>query len=396
MSAPLAVTAPDAVKALRVGIVIPAHNEAETLGKILEALLAQDWPGLTVVVVNDGSTDGTSDLLAGFPEVRQILNRPNQGLARSINTGLQALEAEGYDLGMVLHADCVPQGALWVGAMAAPFADPQVGAVVSARRLAGRPRGAERFFDAVAPQDFPNPEGKDREIPFFRDKCDAYRLSALRELGGFDTRAFYVAGEDTDLSIRMRARGLKILQSGRAEVAIGFSSHQRSLSSVFRKALQYGGAQAVLYRRHGYDGLKARASAAALLALPGVVLGIFTPFAWLLLAPALWMLASTAGPGGLPLALAAVPVGAALQALGCPPAAAWGLGALAASLLLLGRRALQAARRMNDHGEAAFESFQGGVVAFGWWALTGAGYLAALGRARREGMAGIVDGRITV
>ncbi len=384
----LAGTGPDAVKALRVGVVIPAHNEAETLGKTLEALLAQDWPGLCIVVVNDGSTDGTEALLSGFPEVRQILNRPNQGLARSINTGLQALEADGFDLGIVLHADCVPQGTGWVDAMAAPFADPRVGAVVSARRLAGRPQGAERFFDAVAPQDFPNPEGKDREISFFRDKCDAYRLAALKQLGGFDTRAFYVAGEDTDLSIRMRAQGLTILQSGRAEVAIGFSSHQRSLSRVFRKALQYGGAQAVLYRRHRYDGLKARAFAAAFPAALALLVSWTCPWVsgLLLLAPAAWLLGTTArfpALGELPLALLAVPAGALLQpVLGLAPA--WSLAFLCVPAGLALRQAFKAARRLRGHGEGWEAALQGLGMAWGWWMLTGWGYLKGLRVAKHK------------
>ncbi|GEM_PF-4341889 len=365
---------------MKVGVVIPAHNEAETLAASLQALASQDWADLDVLLVNDGSTDATSTVVARFPGVRELVNERNLGLAGSINRGLRTLADAGADLGIVLHADCVPQGSAWVKSMIAPFADPAVGAVVSARRLAAAPQGAERFFDAVAPQDYANPTGQDREIDFFRDKCDAYRLSTLKDLGWFDTATFHAAGEDTDLSIRMRTKGLRILQSGTAEVEIGFSSHQRSLSKVFRKALQYGGAQAVLWRRHRFDGLKARSSAAALLALPAVALAFFTPFAWLLLAPALWMLATTTGPGGIPLALAAVPLGAALQASGLPPAQAWAIGILMTALLLPARRALKAARRMRAHGEALLEALQGGLVAFGWWTLTGAGYLSALRR----------------
>ncbi len=370
---------------MRTGVVIPAHNEAETLGASLEALAAQDvdGQGLEVLLVNDASTDATSAVAARFPFVRELVNARNLGLAGSINRGLQALAESGMEIGIVLHADCVPQGRGWVKAMTAPFVDPAVGAVVSARRLASAPKGAERFFDAVAPQDFPNPSGGDREIGFFRDKCDAYRLSVLKDLGWFDTGTFHVAGEDTDLSLRMRAKGLKILQSGTAEVEIGFSSHQRSLSRVFRKALQYGGAQAVLWRRHRFDGLKARAAAGAFLALPGALLGAFSPFGWILVAPALWMLATTAGPGGLPLVLAAVPLGAGLQALGWTPASAWGTGVLAASLALLARRAFQAARRMHGLGEAPASALLGFLVAGLWWALTGWGYCRAWTRLRR-------------
>lgn len=366
---------------MRVGVVIPAHNEAATLSRTLEAVLGQDYPALRVLVVNDGSTDATESLVEAFPGVRQIVNRPNQGLARSINRGLEALSAEGYDVGIVLHADCVPQGRGWVTAMLAPFSDPAVGAVVSARRLAAVPSGAERFFDAVAPQDFPNPEGRDREIQFFRDKCDAYRLSALRELGGFDTRAFYAAGEDTDLSIRMRARGLRILQSGSAMVTIGFSSHQRSLRSVMRKAVQYGGAQAVLHARHGYDGLKARAHASVFLSAVALILGSWFPWtAAVLLLPSAWWLLTTRvrlpGVGELPLALAALPVGVALQPwTGLAPA--WAAAFLAAGLSLSFRQALKAWSRLRGHGEGALPALKGFVVAWAWWLSTGWGFLVS-------------------
>lgn len=363
---------------MRAGVVVPAHNEGEGIVPTLEALLAQAWEGLDVLVVNDGSTDGTEAVVGRFPAVRQIVQRPNEGLARSISNGLAALEARGAEIGLVLHADCVPQGTQWVRAMLAPFSDPRVGAVVSARRLASAPKGTERFFDAVAPQDYPNLEGKDREIAFFRDKCDAYRLSALKELGGFDTRAFYVAGEDTDLSIRMRAKGYRILQSGTAQVVIGFSSHQRGLKRVFRKALQYGGAQAVLWRRHRYDGLKARAYAAGLLALAALAASPFPWISWPLLVPALAMLATTpvAVPalGEVPWVLAALPAGILLQGLGASPAASWSAGACAAVLALALRQALKAGLRLRRHGEGLPGVLQGTAVAAVWWLLTGSGY----------------------
>lgn len=363
---------------MRTGVVVPAHNEGEGIVPTLQALLAQEWEGLDILVVNDGSTDDTEAVVARFPGARQVIQRPNQGLARSIGAGLEALEASGVEIGIVLHADCVPQGTGWVKAMLAPFSDPKVGAVVSARKLASAPKGSERFFDAVAPQDYPNPEGRDREILFFRDKCDAYRLSALKELGGFDTRAFYVAGEDTDLSIRMRARGYRILQSGSALVVIGFSSHQRSLKRVFKKALQYGGAQAVLWRRHRYDGLKARAYAAGFLALAALAASPLPFASWLLLTPVLLMLATTpvAVPalGELPLALAWMPASIAFQVGGVPPAAAWSAGACLAVLALALKQGLKAGLRLRRHGEGLSGVLGGTALAGLWWILTGIGY----------------------
>ena len=51
---------------VRVTLIIPARDEAQNIGPCLDAVLAQDLPGLRIVVLDDGSTDGTSEILAGY------------------------------------------------------------------------------------------------------------------------------------------------------------------------------------------------------------------------------------------------------------------------------------------------------------------------------------------
>ncbi|NOZ21473.1 MAG: glycosyltransferase [Planctomycetes bacterium] len=249
-----------------VSIVVPAHNEEETIADVLEALLRQAYEPKEILVVNDHSTDRTAEIVGGFEGVKQIINEQNLGLARGMNVGLK--EAKGEIL-MVLHADCIPETEQWVGQMVAPFSDPKVGAVVSQRFIADRSKltFSEKLFDSIAPQQFLNPTGKLVETSFFRDKCDAYRGSVIRELGYFDDKSYFVAGEDTALSMDMKKAGYKIMISGEARIRYVFSSHQRSLKSVLlKKAMQYGGAAAKLYRDYGYDGLETRTFLATLIA----------------------------------------------------------------------------------------------------------------------------------
>jgi len=249
-----------------VSLIIPAHNEEETIAEVLRAVVAQTYEPKEIIVVNDHSTDRTSEIVSRFPGVREIVNERNLGLARSMNVGLRA--ARG-DILMVLHADCVPIGTDWMEKMVQPFADETVGAVVSQRVMEDRSKLslAEKLFDSIAPQQFINETGRLTETAFFRDKCDAYRGSVVRELGFFDEEAFFVAGEDTDLSMKMRKAGYRIMLSGDAKIRSMFSSHQRSLKSVLlKKSLQYGSAAAQLYKRHGYDGLRTRAFLATLIA----------------------------------------------------------------------------------------------------------------------------------
>lgn len=79
-----------------VSIITPCYNGEATLGRLLDSVLAQTYPNIEMILVNDGSTDGTDDIveryrarleadLSAFTYVRQ----ENQGLGGAINTGLQ-------------------------------------------------------------------------------------------------------------------------------------------------------------------------------------------------------------------------------------------------------------------------------------------------------------------
>ncbi|MDR7617896.1 MAG: glycosyltransferase, partial [Armatimonadota bacterium] len=63
----------------RVLVVMPLYNEEATLREVLEAVLHYAPPGTDVLVVDDGSTDGSAEILARFPEVRVIRHPENRG-----------------------------------------------------------------------------------------------------------------------------------------------------------------------------------------------------------------------------------------------------------------------------------------------------------------------------
>jgi glycosyltransferase involved in cell wall biosynthesis len=76
-----------------VSVVVPAFNAAETIAETLQSISRQTWRDLEVVVVDDGSTDGTAALVrrhaAGDPRVR-IIAQPNRGVAAARNAGIRA------------------------------------------------------------------------------------------------------------------------------------------------------------------------------------------------------------------------------------------------------------------------------------------------------------------
>lgn len=77
-----------------VSIVIPAYNCAGTIAATIESCLAQTWSNFEVVVVNDGSTDGTSAELARFEPHIRVVDQSNGGLAAARNAGLAAARGE--------------------------------------------------------------------------------------------------------------------------------------------------------------------------------------------------------------------------------------------------------------------------------------------------------------
>ncbi|MEN8831479.1 MAG: glycosyltransferase family A protein [Pacificibacter sp.] len=80
-------------------IVVPAFNVSATVAETLDALLAQTFTNVEIIVVDDGSTDMTSDILDAYasdPRIR-IIRQRNRGLAGARNTGIHA--AKGFAIG---------------------------------------------------------------------------------------------------------------------------------------------------------------------------------------------------------------------------------------------------------------------------------------------------------
>lgn len=74
----------------KVSVVVPAYNLARYLGRAIDSALAQDWPAeaLEVIVVDDGSTDETPQVLAAYGERIRAVRQPNGGLVRAVDRGL--------------------------------------------------------------------------------------------------------------------------------------------------------------------------------------------------------------------------------------------------------------------------------------------------------------------
>ena len=76
---------------MKVSIVIPAYNAQKTIKKAINSVLKQNFPkkDFEIIVVNDGSTDKTSEILKSYDKQIKIINQKNQGAVRAANKGFK-------------------------------------------------------------------------------------------------------------------------------------------------------------------------------------------------------------------------------------------------------------------------------------------------------------------
>lgn len=77
-----------------ISVIIPTYNRATMLQSALESALAQDYPHFEIIVVDDASTDDTTEMLKAYKSVRVIRHEQNKGAAAARNTGIKAAKGE--------------------------------------------------------------------------------------------------------------------------------------------------------------------------------------------------------------------------------------------------------------------------------------------------------------
>src|SRR3712207_7991471 len=78
-----------------VSVVIPCYNQAHFLSEAIESVLAQSNPNFEIIVVDDGSTDNTSEVASGYPSEKvRLLRQENKGQGAARNLGLRQSRGE--------------------------------------------------------------------------------------------------------------------------------------------------------------------------------------------------------------------------------------------------------------------------------------------------------------
>ncbi len=212
---------------LSVTAVIPCYNGSRFIGEAIEHMLNQTRAPDEVIVVDDGSTDGSYEIIRGYTQVKVIRHTRNLGLPAARNNAWQA--ARG-DIIVYVDVDAYAESGL-IENILAEYTSEKIGGVGGAGyevRSDNAPnlwRG-KYLSQNLGPERVENPE-------FLYGICSSYRKSVLQELGGFDP-LFATNGEDVDLSIRVRQKGYTLVYTPYAEVR-----HHRNDSIVTLAAMIY-------------------------------------------------------------------------------------------------------------------------------------------------------------
>ncbi len=278
----------------RVSVLIPAYNEEAVIVETVTAVLQSGYPELEVIVVDDGSTDRTGELLRqGFsddPRVH-IYRQTNQGKPAALS---RALGQASSDIVVTIDADTFIEPDA-VSKLVRHFVDPRVGAVAGNVKVRNRTKWLTRWqaLEYITSQ---NLEKRAFDllncITVVPGAISAWRAETIRACGGFtaDTVA-----EDTDLTIAIRRRGWRIIYD---EEAIGRTEAPETPGALVRQRFRwtFGTLQAVWKHRDTIG--RRRYGTLGWVALPNVflfqiLLPLFSPLIDLLFLSslALWGLA---------------------------------------------------------------------------------------------------------
>ncbi|WP_425577809.1 glycosyltransferase [Streptomyces drozdowiczii] len=227
-----------------VTVLVPAYNEKKCIANTVRSLLASDYP-VEVIVIDDGSTDGTADIVQRMrlPNVRVVRQR-NAGKPAALNNGIAHAR---NDIIVMMDGDTVFEPST-VRELVQPFGDPRVGAVAGNAKVGNRDSliGAWQHIEYVMGFNL------DRRMydvlrcmPTIPGAVGAFRREALERVGGIseDTLA-----EDTDVTMALHRDGWRVVY---AENARAWTEAPETVQQLWsqRYRWSYGTMQAIWKHR---------------------------------------------------------------------------------------------------------------------------------------------------
>lgn len=230
----------------RVSVIVPAYNEGVVLVACLDSILSSGYPRLEVIVVDDGSTDNTAEVMAEYADRVQTIYKENGGKGSALNRGIERAAGEilfFVDADGIFTPDTIPN-------MLAGFRHPHVGAVCGNDQPVNTHNALTRILTLMTHTG----TGLARRglalmgmLPIVAGNSGAFRASVIREIGGFREDTL---GEDLELTWRVQEAGYEVEFAADAVV---LAEVPDCLSSLWKQRVRWSRGLIQTIRHHGRE-----------------------------------------------------------------------------------------------------------------------------------------------
>jgi GT2 family glycosyltransferase len=203
-------------------VVIPNWNGAEDLPAAIDSVLAQSVSSLGVVVVDNGSTDNSREIIEAYKakdaRVQAIYRSKNYGYTGGVNPGIELAKTEGVPFVAPFNNDAVADKD-WLQYLVAFLQEHPTYGIAACTILHSDGKTIDSTADQYTTWGIPFPRGRDEPASNRYDQdtnifgasggASMYRVSMLKQIGLFD-QDFFAYYEDIDLSFRAQLAGWKV------------------------------------------------------------------------------------------------------------------------------------------------------------------------------------------
>jgi len=227
----------------KVSVIICVYNGGKTIGRCIDSILNQDYDNYEIIVVNDGSVDGTESVCRGYGDkIVYFRNKVNLGVAGARNRGFSLSRG---DYVAYTDSDCVAEKN-WLSALVRYALDNKVEALGGAVLTPGDLGFFARCVGTLhKPAAILQSENIAKDIPTANA---LFSKSLYSETKGFD-ETFRVSNEDTDLLIRMQLKGRDIHYEPRAKV---YHYHKNNVRSFIKWRFDTGVGLCMLAKKYSF------------------------------------------------------------------------------------------------------------------------------------------------
>ena len=263
----------------RVAAIVLNYNGREVTLQALASLSAMDYPAFDLLVVDNGSTDGSYEAIeAAFPDVFQVRTEQNLGPAGGCNLGIRRALERGYDYLLILNNDIEVAPDLLSEMLAVAERDPAIGAV-GPKAYYHAPEDRDRIWSAGGKLRFRESvtrergEGerdrgqydRDQEVDYINGCAMLVRRECFERAGLWDP-IFHLAVEDADFCMRLKRLGYTCWYAHRARLwhMVAYAT------GVYKpgKTFNTGRSTAIFVRRYGTAWQKLQSRLWLLAAIP--------------------------------------------------------------------------------------------------------------------------------